>query len=124
MKSPVTRNVLAAVSVCALSWSVTTASADEGGVSFYLPGSFGSLAAAPGVPGLTWVSIYYHTKVAMGAGQQIPRGGRIDVGISGQGDLALYGPTYIFATPVLGAQASVTLLGFSGRNEASAALSL
>ncbi len=27
------------------------ASADEGGISFWLPGTFGSLAAAPGTPG-------------------------------------------------------------------------
>jgi hypothetical protein len=100
------------------------ASADEGGVSFWLPGNFGSLAAAPGAPGWTWATVYYHTSVASKAGQQFPRGGRVDVGIAGQGDLAFFGPTYVFATPVLGAQMSVSLLGVAGRNEASAALSL
>jgi hypothetical protein len=98
--------------------------ADEGGVSFYLPGSFGSLAAAPGVPGWSWATIYYHSDVAAGAGQQFPRGGRIDVGISGRADLAFFGPTYILATPILGGQASFTVLGAAGRSEASAALSL
>ena len=100
------------------------ASADEGGISFWLPGLFGSLAAAPGVPGWAWSTVYIHTDVAAGAGQQFPRGGRLDVGIAGKGDLAAFGPTYIFATPVLGGQASVSLLGVAGRSEASAALSL
>jgi hypothetical protein len=100
------------------------AQADEGGLSFWLPGNFGSLAAVPGTPGWSWATVYYHSTVAAGAGQQFPRGGRIDVGISGQGDLAFFGPTYIFATPVLGGQASFSLIGVAGRNEASAALSL
>ena len=100
------------------------AQADEGGLSFWLPGNFGSLAAVPGTPGWSWATVYYHSTVAAGAGQQFPRGGRIDVGISGQGDLAFFGPTYIFATPVLGGQASFSLIGVAGRNEAFAALSL
>jgi hypothetical protein len=98
--------------------------ADEGGVSFWLPGNFGSLAAVPGTPGWSWATIYYHGEAASGAGQQFPRGGRVDVGISGRGDLAFFGPTYVFATPVLGGQAAVSILGAAGRNEASAALSL
>jgi hypothetical protein len=98
--------------------------ADEGGVSFYLPGSFGSLAATPGVPGWSWATIYYHSDVASGAGQQFPRGGRIDVGISGKGDLAFFGPSYVFATPVLGGQASISALAAGGWTQASAALSL
>src|SRR5262245_36390254 len=36
------------------------ANADEGGISFWLPGTFGSLAAAPTTPGLSWVDIYIH----------------------------------------------------------------
>jgi hypothetical protein len=100
------------------------AQADEGGLSFWLPGNFGSLAAVPGTPGWSWATVYYHSTVAAGAGQQFPRGGRIDVGISGRGDLAFFGPTYIFATPVLGGQASFSLIGVAGRNAASAALSL
>jgi hypothetical protein len=101
-----------------------SAQADEGGLSFYLPGSFGSLAAAPSAPGWSWATIYYHSDVAAGAGQQFPRGGRVDVGISGRGDLAFFGPSYVFATPVLGGQASFSVLGAAGRNEANAALSL
>lgn len=113
------------VGACALALATPQgARADEGGIGFYLPGSFGSLAATPGVPGWSWATVYYHTNVAIGAGQQVPRGGRIDVGISGNSDLAFFGPTYVLATQVLGAQASFSVLGIAGRTEASAALSL
>src|SRR5246500_5976303 len=45
----------------------TVATADEGGVSFWLPGFFGSLAAAPQQPGWSLTSVYYHTSVSAGA---------------------------------------------------------
>ena len=38
--------------------------ADEGGVSFWLPGTFGSLAATPQVPGWSMAEVYYHTSVS------------------------------------------------------------
>jgi len=107
-----------------LAGAIDPASADEGGLSFWLPGQFGSLAATPVTPGWSWATIYIHTDVSSGAGQQFPRGGRVDVGIAGRGDLVAYGPTYVFATPVLGAQASVSVLGIAGRSIASADLSL
>ncbi len=116
--------LLGGLSALALLANPKMASADEGGVSFWIPGFFGSLAATPGAPGWSWVTIYYHTDVSAGAGVQFPRGGRVDVGIAGKGDLGLFGPNYVFATPVLGGQLSATLLGVAGRNEASAALSL
>src|SRR5262245_40612591 len=45
----------------------TIAAADEGGVSFWIPGFFGSLAAAPQQPGWSLTSFYYHTSVSAGA---------------------------------------------------------
>lgn len=119
-------SVAAAVGTAALisTASFTPAMADEGGLSFWLPGTFGSLSAAPATPGWSWATFYIHTDVASAAGAQFPRGGRVDVGISGRGDLVGFGPTYAFATPVLGAQLSVSVLGIAGRNEATAALSL
>jgi hypothetical protein len=98
-------------------WLATTgpqARADEGGVSFWLPGLFGSLAAAPGQPGWSWTTLYYHTTVSAGGDKVFPRGGRFDAGIIGRGDAIGFGPTYIFATPVFGAQASVSVLGIGG----------
>ena len=42
--------------------------ADESGVSFWLPGLFGSLAAVPVTPGWSLGSIYYHTSVSASGG--------------------------------------------------------
>src|SRR6266536_5716035 len=41
--------------------------ADEGGVSFWVPGFFGSLAAAPQQPGWSLATVYFHTTVSAGA---------------------------------------------------------
>jgi hypothetical protein len=104
------------------------AKADQGGAGFYLPGSFGSLAAVPGEPGWSWATIYLHTTVLAGANQQFELGGgrnlNVVTGLQAQGDLALFGPTYVFATPVLGGQASVSVLGYAGRNQASISATL
>jgi hypothetical protein len=40
-----------------------TAMADEGGVSFWIPGFFGSLAAVPQQPGWSLANISYNTNV-------------------------------------------------------------
>ncbi|GEC56265.1 hypothetical protein ABIF38_009128 [Bradyrhizobium japonicum] len=119
-----TSTLCLAIAALTASASLTPTLADEGGVSFWLPGNFGSLAAVPGTPGWSWATIYYHGEAAAAANAPFPRGGRTDVGISGRGDLAFFGPTYTFATPVLGGQAAISILGAAGRNEASAALSL
>ncbi len=94
------------------------ASADEGGVSFWLPGQYGSFAATPGAPGWSWATVYLHSSVSSGAGKKFPRGGKLDVGLEGRGDLVLFGPTYTAADPVLGGQLAVSVLGFGGRNSA------
>src|SRR5262249_36249471 len=49
------------------------ARADEGGVSFWLPGFFGSLAAAPQQPGWSLTNIYYHTSVLAGGDVALAR---------------------------------------------------
>ena len=48
-------------SAVALACLTSPVKADEGGVSFWLPGLFGSLAAAPQQPGWSLSTIYYHT---------------------------------------------------------------
>jgi hypothetical protein len=40
--------------------------ADEAGVSFWVPGLFGSLAAVPQQPGWSIISTYYHSSVSAG----------------------------------------------------------
>ena len=115
--------------VAALSISIGLSSiawADEGGVSFWLPGLYGSFAATPTEPGWSWATLYYHSSVDAGADQAFPRGGRgrVSLGVSGRADIVAFGPTYTFATPLLGAQFSLSLLGLGGRSEASADVTL
>ena len=94
--------------------------ADEGGVSFWIPGLFGSLAATPQQPGWALADIYYHTSVSAGANVAAAReftlgrapgnlsvNGNLNLNINATGDLGLVIPSYVFATPVLGGQASV-----------------
>jgi hypothetical protein len=60
---------VAAITVLALATIVSaprSGLADEGGVSFWLPGFFGSLAAAPQQAGWSLTSTYYHTSVSAG----------------------------------------------------------
>ncbi len=89
------------------------ARADEGGISVYLPGFYGSFAAAPTEPGWSLATVYYHTSVDAGADAAFPRGGsgQVDVGIEGRSDAVFFVPTYTFAEPVMnGAQASIGML--------------
>ena len=92
--------------------------ADQGGVSFWIPGFFGSLAAVPLQPGPSVVSMYYHTTVDAGA--QVARAKEFTIqGISGvvagsarasldaNADIGMVIPQYTFKEPVLGGQATI-----------------
>jgi len=108
-----------------------TSLADEGGVSFWVPGFFGSLAATPQVPGWTLATIYYHTSVRAGAdvafARQVNRGqltvpfsGNLNANLKADADLGMVIPSYVFATPFLGGQAAAALVVPFGRNKVSA----
>src|SRR5262249_23616612 len=106
------------------------AAADEGGVSFCVPGLFGSLAATPQQPGWSFTTIFYHTSVSAGSdvafARQVHRGnimvnfnGNLNINLKAPPDLQLFAPQYVFATPVLGGQAAFTVLGAYARSEAT-----
>jgi len=130
------RNVLipfgAGVLAAASALAIGEARADEGGVSFWVPGFFGSLAATPQQPGWSLASIYYQTSVSAGGNVAQAREfeiGRIPLNLSGTlnatlkgtGDLGFVIPTYVFATPVLGGQASASMVAAYGTTSASLA---
>ncbi|BAL75176.1 SphA family protein [Bradyrhizobium cosmicum] len=121
---------LAAIAFAAVSSVPTIAQADESGISFWIPGTFGSLAATPQQPGWSAASIYYHTSVSAGA--DVARAREIQIGripvnltatlnanVNANVDLGLLNATYVFATPVLGGQASASLIGIYGANATS-----
>jgi len=115
---------------------VQIARADEGGVSFWLPGFFGSLAAVPAqATGWSVTSIYWHDSVSAGA--DVARAREFELGripanltanvsanVNANLDLTLLIGTYTFATPVLGGQASASLMGIYGNNSTTLAGSL
>jgi hypothetical protein len=117
---------LVGVAIALIGFSIGKAQADESGVSFWLPGQFSSLAAAPQVPGWSMAAVYYHTSVSAGgdvaAAKQIQIGRfpanvnvNFNANLNGQGDLLLINPTYTFATPVLGGQLAMGITGIFGR---------
>jgi hypothetical protein len=54
-----------------------------------------------------------------GAGEAIPRGGRLDIGVRGHADLAIFGPTWGFDEKLLGAHAAASLLTGFGQSVAA-----
>src|SRR5262245_46592061 len=129
---PLTRSMSSGALALALALVSQASFADEGGVSFWVPGFFGSLAAAPLQPGWTLQTNYYHTSVSAGA--EVSRAREITIGkipvtlnanlsaaLDARADLGWAMPLYTFATPVLGGQATVGVLGMYGRVSTSLA---
>jgi hypothetical protein len=115
----------------ALACATGSARADEDGVSFWIPGFFGSLAAVPQQPGWSLTSILYNTNVSASGNAAIAREIRVGdlpkttINISGNANVhanatfGLLAPSYVFATPFLGGQASAALLFGYGNNDTS-----
>src|SRR5215475_2420806 len=104
--------------LCALALAPVEAKADAGGLSFWLPGTFGSLAATPVTPGWAYSTIYIHLDQSAGGGKNfvtsngIP--GSVVAGLNAHADVLVEGVTYTSALPVLGGQAGFSLLAAPG----------
>ena len=107
----------------------TVARADEGGVSFWIPGFYGSLAAAPLEPGWALTSINYFDQVRAGGDVALARNVTIRAGdttfnanlqasinasLKSTIDFGIGIPTYTFAQRFLGAQATLGLFAAIG----------
>jgi hypothetical protein len=118
---------MALVSISVSVIAVAPSLADEGGVSFWLPGSYGSFAAVPAEPGWTLSVTDYFAAASAGASVARSREietGRFPVGLTAT-VTANYGdrlgvvnvePTYVFATPVFGGQAAIGVSASYGRD--------
>ena len=113
-----TRKALATACVLALSMHTQHARADAGGAAFWLPGIFGSLAAAPTVPGWAYATIYLHLQANAGAAQNFVTSGgargSVVAGLNAHADALALGITYTSPTPVLGGQAAFSVLTAPG----------
>lgn len=120
--SAIVAAAIAAISVAA----PRTSRADEGGVSFWLPGTFASLSSVPQEAGFSLGTFYYHTSVDAGA--DVARAREITIGrfsrslnlnlsanLHADADFVFLNPAYALPDPVLGGQATVSIGTLFGR---------
>src|SRR3954464_1895506 len=90
-----------------VSFPPNIAKADEGGVSFWLPGIMGSLSAALPQPGFAFANIFYHSPPTGGAdiafARQVTRGnltvnftGNLNLSLRAVADMYAAAPSYTF----------------------------
>lgn len=113
---------------CAFALSSNGARADEGGVSFWVPGLYGSLAAVPQQPGWSFAAINYFTSVGatgnIAAAREVTVGRfnrtvnvNLNVNVHANADIVFLNPSYVFATPVLGGQLALGMAAIVGEND-------
>src|SRR6187431_45026 len=122
--SAYSRRVASGLAVAASVLGMQSAAADEGGVSFWLPGQYSSFAAMPSNPGLSFETVYFRQSPSAQAGINFVRGGGLQVGVSSPTDLVTFTPTYSFATPIFGAQLEIGLSMVVGKNSTSVSATL
>jgi len=101
--------------------------ADEGGVSFWLSGQYGSLAAVPAQPGWSLAILNYYTSLnasgSVAAAREVTIGRlsptvnvNLNANVNAKADLVAVDPSYVFATPVFGGQFALDMAAIVGRN--------
>ena len=80
----------------ALMLGYQVAAADEAGISIWLPGTFGSLAAAPVQPGFQWSATYYDAAATSQSRKEFEEAGRIVTGLNPKPYLIQLSPSYAF----------------------------
>jgi hypothetical protein len=124
------RRVALTVLLTALAAAPAPSWADEGGVGFWLPGFFGSMSAAPLVPGWSVAAIYYHADVSASGSAALSR--QITIGqfnptinvslnanVRGLGDIGFLIPQYVFENKIFGGQAAFGIAEAYGREQAN-----
>ena len=94
--------------------------ADEGGVSVWLPGQFGSFAAVQSEPGWSLPIVYYHASADADRSKNFEVGGQTTAGLNVRSDLMFIIPTYTFTTPVWGGQPQIAVTSVVGNADVSA----
>jgi hypothetical protein len=118
-----------ALALAAIASASNKSLADEGGLSFWLTGQFGSLAAVPQVPGWTIGFVNYYTNVgasgSIAAAREITIGRfkptvnvNLNVNLNASSEAVFFSPTYVFTTPILNGQLAVGMAAVVARNNA------
>jgi hypothetical protein len=98
--------------------------ADEGGVSFWLPGQYASFAAIAPSPGFSLPMQSYYYSGSAGASKALGRGDDVSVGHDTQVFGQFFIPTWPPYTKLLGAHPRHSLAYFPGSNETTADVGL
>lgn len=123
-RSPATlpRSALFGLSLSLICVQGGSVHADEGGVSFWLPGQYGSFAAVPLDQGWSLPLVYYHASVDLGGSKRLPIGGVIAGNIDADVNLVFIAPTYSFADPVMGGQLALSLAAVGGSSSVTGSI--
>src|SRR5689334_16153398 len=114
---------LAAALVFAVSHRLP-ARADEGGLSFWLPGQYGSFAAIAPSSGWSMSLQFYNYGGSIGAGSLLSRGHLLSSDLRGSFDGLFIVPTYTPDTTILGAHPSFSLAFAPAYSSSSANVSI
>lgn len=95
------------------------AHADEGGVSFWLPGQYGSFAAIAPTPGFSLPMQSYCYWGSAGDNAKLSRGGDLTIGLDTDFCAQFIAPTWTPQTAIFGGRPSFSLATFPGWNETS-----
>jgi len=112
------------MSAAAAALGCAAASADEGGVSFWLPGQMGSFAAVGTEPGWSVPVMYFHDSASASGSKNFVIGGQLTAGVSAMADLVFMLPGYTFKDPVLGGQAAFSVGWAVGTYKATAGVAV
>jgi len=107
-----------------LASSGATARADEGGVSFWLPGQYGSFAAVAPAPGFSLPLVSYYYSGSAGASQALQLGDSLDFGLEAEFFGQFIIPSYSPDFTVLGARPNFSLAIVPAYSSASAKVDL
>jgi hypothetical protein len=100
------------------------ARADQGGVSFWLPGQYASFAAVAPDPGWSMPVTSYTYAGSAAVGHSLPRGNLATYGLNSSLYQVFLAPTYTLDTTILGARPSFSVTVAPGYSASSAALRL
>src|SRR5499427_6476576 len=103
-----------------VTFGCSSAYADEGGVSFWLPGQMGSFAAVATEPGWSLPVMYFHGSASANGSKNIIIGGQLTAGVEATADLVFLLPGYTFKDPVLNGQAAFSVGWAIGTYKATA----
>jgi len=94
--------------------AAVAAHADEGGVGFWLPGTYASFAAVPADPGWSLPVTYYHYGGDQGASHGFVIGGHVTAGVHATADMVYLAPSFTPRGRLLGGSSTFVLNGGFG----------